>query len=180
MIDTNNQEEPTTPEESGETEVETISIPKSDYEKLNQTIGSMKRELKDFKKSKEETVIETKTGTFGLLEKSYLRSAGVVGEEEMELAKSIQKKTGLDWDALVDDDYFKSKLDSFRAKKANELATSNIKGGQGESGAKYTPEYWLAKGVPPSREEVPDRKSRVKIARAFMTSTKSGKKFYND
>ncbi len=118
---------------------------------------------------------------FGLLQKTYLRSAGVVEEDEIELAKSIQKKTGLDWDKLVDDDYFKTKLEGLRTSKANTIATSNIKGGQGGSNTKNTPEYWIAKGETPTREQVPDRATRVKIARTMMANARtSGKKFYND
>ena len=37
----------TTTNEGEGNEPETISIPKADYDKLNQTLGSMKRELKD-------------------------------------------------------------------------------------------------------------------------------------
>jgi len=123
---------------------------------------------------------EEKPDEFGLVEKTFLRVAGVTEEDEIELAKDIQKKTGLDWDKLVDDDYFKNKLEGLRTKKANELATSGVKGGAGSSEAKNSPEYWLAKGNPPTIEQVPDRKVRATIARAFMASTKSGKKFYND
>lgn len=117
---------------------------------------------------------------FGLLQKTYLRSAGVIEEDEIELAKNIQSKTGLDWDKLVDDDYFKTKLEGLRTSKTNVIATSNIRGGKG-SETKNTPEYWIAKGEIPSREQIPDRTTRVKIARTMMANARtSGKKFYND
>lgn len=133
---------------------------------------------------KTEKVVEKKTkkdtDEIGLIEKTFLRTAGVLEDDEVELAKDVQKKTGLDWDKLVDDDYFKLKLENLRTKKANELATSGIKVGGGSSETKNSPEYWLAKGVPPTPEQVPDRKTRVAIVRAFMASSKSNKKFYND
>lgn len=162
-------------------ESDKISVSKKDYEEMNQTLGSLKRELKDLKKPKEpETPEKTKPEEFGLLQKSYLRAAGITAPDEVELARDIQKKIGLDWDNLVDDDYFLVKLQKLRDAKANDLATSNIRGGGGTQQAKDTPEYWVAKGIPPTREQVPDRKTRVKIARAMIDSTKSGKKFYND
>lgn len=158
---------------------ETVSIPKGDYEKLNQTLGSLKRELKDLKKPKE-TVETVKNQSDSLIEKAYLRSAGLTAEKEVELALSTAKKWDMPIDKLVDDDDFKVKLDKLRTQASNEIATSGVKGGTGKSEAKNTPEYWIAKGVPPSREDVPDRTTRAKIGRAMMASAKSNKTFYND
>ena len=54
---------------AGEESVDdTISIPKQDYEKLNQTIGSLKREVKDFKKSQQpETPTTNKLNVFAFI-----------------------------------------------------------------------------------------------------------------
>lgn len=117
---------------------------------------------------------------FGLLEKSYLRSADIVDEDEIELVKKLMKETGKDIDKLIESKYFKSELEELRTTKKNEKATSNVRGGKGTTKATDNPEYWIAKGVPPTAEQVPDRKTRAKIARAMMASTKSGKKFYNE
>lgn len=167
----------------GEQGAETIAVAKADYEKLNQTLGSLKRELKDLKKIKEETkeTPQTKLAEVGLLQKSYLRAAGISDAEEVELALSTAKKWGVEVDALVDDEDFKVKLEKLRTGKANALATSNVRGSAGTQSAKNTPEYWEAKGTPPSRTDVPDRKTRAKIARAMMAkASTSGKTFYND
>ncbi|MDO8094404.1 MAG: hypothetical protein Q6360_13080 [Candidatus Brocadiales bacterium] len=164
-------------------EVESISIPRKEYDTLNQTLGSLKKQLKDFKKAQEvaeETTEKTKAQEFGLLQKSYLRSAGIVDEEEVELAREIQEKTGMEWDKLPDDDYFQSRLKKFRQSRENVFATTNIKGGAESSEAKSKPEYWLAKGVPPMPNQVPNRKLRANIARAFLANAKIGKKFYDD
>ena len=92
-----------------------------------------------------------------------------------------RKKWGVEVDALVDDDDFKAKLEKHRTTKANSLATSNIRGSAGETQAKNTPEYWISKGAPPSRTDVPDRKTRATIVRAMMKNASTdGKKFYND
>jgi hypothetical protein len=179
---------------SGEsTGADTISIPKSDYEKLNQTLGSLKRELKDLKKSKtEETSSSTETTKTSsdsreesrLLEKierMSLRQAGITHQDDMELARSTAKKWGVDIDEVLADEDFKVKLERQQASRSNVEATSGIKGsGGGSSQAKNSPEYWIAKGVPPSRTDVPDRATRAKIARAMMAQAKSGGRFYND
>jgi hypothetical protein len=164
------------------TEIETVSVPKKDYDTLNQTLGSLKRELKDLKKAGKETheTPQTKPEDSSLLQKAYLRAAGITSEEEVDLALSTAKKWSMDIDKLVDDEDFTVKLEKLRTAKANAVATSNVRGGNGPSQAKNTPEYWIAKGTPPSPTDVPDRKIRMKIVRAMMDNTKNGKKFYND
>lgn len=170
--------------DAGSAEIETLSIPKKDYETLNQTLGSLKKELKDLKKSQSDSKETSKTNTpdqSGLLQKSYLRAAGITAPDEVELALSTAKKWGMEVDTLVDDEDFTAKLEKVRTAKTNATATSNIKGGVGSQQAKNTPEYWIAKGTPPSAQDVPDRKSRAKIARAMMkNASTSGKVFYND
>lgn len=168
--------------EEGTEQVETITISKKDHDALNQTLGSLKRELKDLKKPKEETkeTSKTKPEESGLIQKSYLRAAGISDAEEVELALSTAKKWGMEVDQIVDDEDFKVKLEKLRTSKANAAATSNVRGGTGTSQAKNTPEYWISKGTPPTPSDVPDRKTRAKIARAMLESAKSSKKFYND
>lgn len=125
-------------------------------------------------------VIENKKSDNSLLEKAYLRSAGITVEDEVELALSTANRWGVDIDKVVDDEDFKVKLERIRINKANLLATTNIKSGGGGSEAKNTPEYWVSKGVPPTPDQVPNRKVRAKIARAMMEDAKSSKMFYND
>src|SRR3990167_2966853 len=92
-----------------------------------------------------------------LLQKAYLRSAQITAEDEVELALTTAKKWDVSIDKLVDDEDFKIKLEKLRTSKANIAATHNLKGGKGPSEAKNTPEYWIAKGVPPTPDQVPDR-----------------------
>lgn len=177
VVDTTNNEIETTTDD-------TIAVPKADYEKLNQTLGSLKRELKDLKKSKDE-VKETsqkpdENRLLDRVEKMALRQANISHEDDIALAKSTAKKWNMELeDVLVDED-FKLKLERQQTSRDNLAATSKIRGGAGTSQAKFTPEYWIAKGVPPTVADVPDRKTRVTIAKAMMANTKSGKKFYND
>ncbi len=165
-------------------EADTIAVKKSEWDNLNQSIGSMKRELKDLKKPKEDTkeTPQTKTEEFGLLHKTYLRSAGLTSEDEIELAKDIQKKTGVDWDKLPEDEYFQSKLQKLRDGKANARATDVEGGSSSSSGAKNDPAYWMQKGSLPTEKDVPDRKTRASIARTMAERSRGGGggKFYNE
>lgn len=187
MTDTSQAEvnDSTTVETEGgaEGEAETITISKAEWEKTHSTLGSLKRENKDLKKPKDEPkeTVQTKTDN-SLLEKAYLRSAGVTSEDEVELALSTAKKWDMPIDKLVDDEDFKIKLEKVRTQKSNELATSKVKGGgSGKPGAKEDAAYWKAKGVPPTPADIPDKSTRVKIIREMMASAKNGgKKFYND
>ena len=169
----------------GEGETETLTIPKSDYEKLNQTLGSLKRENKDLKKPKEtsqETVKNQPEESVLLqkLERMSLRSAGITEAEDIELARNTAKKWGVDIDEVLADEDFKIKLERQQTARNNVQATSKVRGGAGTSQAKNTPEYWIAKGTPPTTADVPDRKTRAKIAIAMVASAKNTKQFYND
>src|SRR3990167_9262448 len=95
----------------GET-VETLSIPKKDYENLNQTLGSLKRELKDLKKAKEETK-ETPTenqksddALLQRMERLALKTANVTHEDDVELARKTAKKWGMEIEEVLEDDDF--------------------------------------------------------------------------
>lgn len=173
--------------EGNEAEADFVKVPKSDYDKLNQTLGSLKRENKDLKKPKEtqtETAQQTKPDESVLLqrlEKMSLRQAGITDPDDIELARSTAKKWGVDIDEVIADDDFKVKLDRQQTARTNVQATSNVRGGAGNSQAKNTAEYWLAKGVPPTPADVPDNKTRRQIVSAFMKNSKgTGGKFYND
>jgi len=178
VVDTTNNEVVTNNDE-------TVAIPKADYDKLNQTLGSLKRELKDLKKSKDEVkeTSQTKPDDNRLLdrlEKMSLNQANITHEDDIALAKNTAKKWNMDLEDVLKDDDFKVKLEKQQTSRNNIAATSNIRGGAGTSQAKFTPEYWIAKGVPPTAADVPDRKTRVAIAKAMMADTKNSKKFYND
>jgi hypothetical protein len=153
--------------------------------KAEAKIVELKKQLKEAKKPKETTTEEKPKKSesneeFGLLEKTYLRSADIVEADEVELAQKLQKETGKDLDALIESSYFKSELKDLRDAKATTKATSDVKGG-GASKATDSVDHWVDKGVPPTREQVPDRATRVKIIKQLMQNASgSGKKFYND
>lgn len=133
-------------------------------------------EEKEEEKKAEENVLLQK------LERMSLRQAGITHQDDIELAKTTAKKWGMDIDEVLVDDDFKVKLEKQQTTRANTLATSGVRGGGGGgSEAKNSPDYWIAKGTPPTPADVPDRKTRATIIRAMMkTADTGGKKFYND
>ena len=173
--------------------VQTVSdkfeLSKEEYDELQKIRtehGNYKKDLKDARLQIEElkkpqTPKETKPDEAGLLQKGYLRMAGISAEDEVEFALVTAKKWGMDVDKLIDDEDFQVKLKRMRDTKSNAEATSNVRGGAGTSQAKNTPEYWKAKGTPPTPDEVPDTKLRRKIVREMMESASNrGTKFYNE
>ena len=171
----------------GQPVTERFEVPKTEYDELlkdRAALGSLKREMKDLKKSfetKDTPTKETKTGDYGLLQKGYLRMSGITAEDEVELALSTAKKWGVEVDKLIDDEDFQLKLKKARDAKANVTATQGIKGETGSSQAKFSTEYWKAKGTPPTPSDVPDRKTRQKIVREMRESSSNrGTKFYNE
>lgn len=192
--DNNNQEGSVLPQENtnGEGSENKITVPKEEYDNLNQTVGSLKRELKDLKKSfdtKEEPKKESSKNDkqdenhlLQKLEKISLRSAGITHAEDIELARLTAKKWNMDIDDVLADEDFKIKLERQQTTRANVEATSGVRGDKGNQGnSKLSPEYWIAKGTYPTRTEVPDKAVRAKIRDAMIASSKgSNKKFYND
>lgn len=153
----------------------------AELSKRDETLGSLKRELKDLKKAKEEQPANpAPDANADLLQKTFLRAASITADDEVELALETAKKWGVSVDKLVDDEDFKEKLEKFRTKKSNAEATSNVKGNGAAKSATQTPEFYIARGTPPTANEVPDRKTRASIARAMIQSSKTGKTFYND
>lgn len=116
----------------------------------------------------------------GRIDELALQVAGITEDNEVELYNKWKTDTGRDAKSIVNNSIFKAELQKIRDDKANAVAVSNIKGGGGKGQAKDNPEYWVAKGEPPTPEQVPDRKTRAKIIRAMLGETKSSKQFYNE
>ncbi len=188
----NNQGVVATPEagEGEPTTLEEIKLTKAEYDELVGTkalVGSLKRELKDLKKPKEEAPSspkeqpdDTTAKLQERLDRQALKAAQVTHEDDIALAKSLAKKWGMEIDEVVEDEDFKAKLDRQRTARSNEVATTGVKGDKGKGQAKETSAYWIAQGKPPTSDQVPDRKTRAKIIREMMASQKSSKTFYND
>lgn len=170
---------------------EEIKLAKAEYDELvgyKSTVGSLKRELKDLKKALDEKgqggteAPKSQKEEFGLLQKSFLRAAGITDPDVVELAKTLSKKWDMDIDVLVDDEDFKAKAEKIITTKSNAKATA-VEGGAGSSGgAKNSVDYWSQKDDLPSSKDVPDRKTRADIARKMAERRRGGGggKFYNE
>lgn len=175
------EEEVVEVEDESETETITekkIETPEAKKARLERQLAQVNKKL-GVSIEKEEEKKPDNSNT--LLEKAFLRSAGIVDKEEVAEALKTAEKWGMTVDELVDDEDWNTKLEKLRIRKSNALATSGVKGDKsGGTSTKNTPEYWIAKGTPPSAEDVPDRETRTKITKAMMANAKNGKKFYND
>ena len=81
------------------------------------------------------------------LDKMALQVVGITEVDEVELFNKWKKDTGREADDIVGNSIFKKELEDLKIAKANQKATSDIQGGTGESGAKSTPEFWIAKAT---------------------------------
>lgn len=114
-------------------------------------------------------------------QKAFLRASGIKGADEVQLVKDFMKRTGLELDAVIEDDIFTARLEKLRTTKSNELAAGAKNGrGNGESG-RNSVEYWLAKTGPndPMPSDMP-KELREKFVDARRERGKHAKTFYND
>lgn len=172
----------------GEGKEEVVTVKKTDYDTLNQTLGSLKRELKDLKKAKEEPEpketpqkTEPDNRLFERVEKMALRQAGINHQEDIDLMRSLAKKWNMDIEEVVVDEDALIKLERQRTTRANVEATSDVKGSATTSGAKDSVAYWQALGRPPTAADIPNNKARRKInVELFKANKQEGIKFYNE
>lgn len=166
-------------QDSAETQVatETATDLAAELEKARAEAAKWKR-ISDRNAKKSEAPKETPAPD-DLVHKAYLAARGITDEDEVDLATSTATKWGLTLDKLMSDADWQDKIGKFRTQKANERATAEIKAGPGSASSTQTPEFYIARGTPPSAEEVTDSKTRAQITRAMMGSGKKGGRFYN-
>jgi hypothetical protein len=165
--------------DNNDTEVEGdfIKVPKKDFESMNQTIGSLKRENKDLKKPKTETVDTTKTSASNDLgEKAYLIANGIKTPAEIEFVKKLKTETGKDVDALLQTTYFQTEFKTFQEKQATSAATPTGKDNRSQNSQIDSVDYWIAKGELPPVEQV---KLRREVVNAKIAKDKQRGIFYN-
>jgi len=168
-------------------EKKTEETPEAKKSRLERQLKKVNKELgiEDKPKLKKETSKKTDTDNSELSDKFEsltLQVAEITKDSEIELVEKLQKDTGLPIDKLIKSKYFKSELEDLRISVANADATSGIKGDKSGSGnIKQSAEYWIAKGESPTREQVPDRKVRAEIRKAFVKKEGGGDggQFYN-
>lgn len=104
--------------------------------------------------------------------KAFLASNGIKGSKEFDFVQSEMKKAGLELGDLIENEYFQSKLEKFRA--LNKTAEATIKGKDSKGVQTDSVEYWLNKPI----EEVP-HEMRIKVVNAKLKQNESKGKFYN-
>lgn len=177
IVDSENNE-PT--EETVETPKEEVKVEKpkrTPQEELVYFEGRAKRLRKDLglesESTKEpETKPVQKSDGLDYGQKAFLVASGIKGDE-IPLAQEIMKRTGLELDALINDDYFQSKLKTFREEKATDVATPK---------SKRTPQtvvdsvdYHLSKETP--LEKIDDMQTRRDVLNARIKQEENKSKF---
>lgn len=113
-----------------------------------------------------------KSDDFGYDVKAYLKTSGI-DSKEFDFVKTEMKQSGLkDIDSLLDNDYFKARLEKFRADKKTVEATpsGNRSGGVPTDSV----EYWATKPI----EDVP-ADMRIKVVNYKLHKEQTKGAFYN-
>lgn len=168
------EEEVVTPEaEAEEVEAEDTTDWKAKYE---ETQGRLKRAETKLSKAKEpETETKkspSKSDDLDYGAKAYLTANGIKGAKEFDFVKTELKASGEDLDTLLENDYFKARLEKFRA--LGKTAEATPAGKRSSGVATDSVEYWMAKPF----EEVP-KDMRAKVVNAQLEKEKNKGVFYN-
>lgn len=169
-------EEEVVVDETKESEVDETKVDDTtDWKaKFEETQGRLKRaETKLSKQTETKTEkVPGKSDDLDYGQKAFLVANGIKGAKEMDFVKSELKKSGEDMESLLENDYFKSKLENFRALGKTAEA---IPPGKRSSGiATDSVEYWAAKPF----EEVP-KDMRAKVVNFKLDKEKNKGQFYN-
>ena len=105
----------------------------------------LKAQAEDSKKSKKDDKSDDKL--LERLDKMALQVAGITEADEVELYNKWKTETGREADNIVGNSIFKKELEDIRTAKANQKASSEIKGESGGSDVKNNPDYWIAKAT---------------------------------
>ena len=133
---------------------EVVTLSKAEYEKLNQTLGSLKRENKDLKKPREETPTKKTTDGLDYGMKAFLKGEGVESDH-LEWVQSQRKESGMEIEALLKNPYFQAELKTRRDAASIKEAMPGETRGSGEN-PKSGVDYWVNKGeLPP---DTPDNR----------------------
>ena len=111
---------------------------------------SLKEKLKVFEQKPPEDKIEQKPDNklFERFDKMALSIAGIKEADEIELFNKWKDETKREADDILGNEIFNKELGTLRVAKANQQATSDIRGERsGTGGAKNTADYWVAKAT---------------------------------
>lgn len=115
------------PEKPKRTPQEEYEYHQGRAERLAKKLGLKKPEVKN--NSSEPSELELDYG-----KKAYLKSYGIQGSDELELVKTEIKRSGMELDELVSNEYFIGKLNNLRAVRESSNAIPKSKNRSGQTG----------------------------------------------
>lgn len=155
--------------------VETTTTEEVDWKaKFEEEEGRRRRLETKLNKAKETPAEKPPTSdALDLGAKAFLAANGIKGSKEYDFVQSELKKSGETVDSLIENEYFKAKLEKFRALEQTASATPS---GDSRSGgaAIDSVEYWATKPF----EEVPKDMQR-KVVNYKLEKENSKGVFYN-
>jgi len=172
----NNEEEEVVVEVEEEIETEEkedeVVEPSAREKSLEAEVAKYKRIAEQKSKKLEQQGTATKSDGFGLDVKGYLKSSGI-NSSEFDFVKSEMKTAGItDVDELLDNEYFKAKLEKHRESvKTQEAVPAGKRSGGNATGSV---EYWATKDI----SEVP-ADMRLKVVNARLHKENTQGVFYN-
>ena len=126
----------------------------------------------DRNKNKPQKEDNRKSDDFGYDVKAYLKSSGI-NSNEFDFVKTELKQSGMkDIDALLENDYFKARLEKHRA--LAQTANATPKGTRNGGVPTDSVEYWMTKDI----KDVP-ADMRIKVVEAREAKERSKGVFYN-
>ena len=160
-------------EETTEEENKVEKPKRTPQEELDYFEGRAKRLRKDLGIESPKEISKTqKSNGLDYGEKAYLTSNGIKGSKEFEFVQSELKSSGQGLDDLLENDYFQSRLEKFRA--LNKTSDAIPKGNRSGAVATDSVEYWAGKPI----EDVP-AEMRTKVVNHKLAKDKNKGVFYN-
>lgn len=169
--ETKNQEEETK-EETQESSDQEESESKEDDTDWKAEALKYKAILDRNKNRPERKSESKKSGELDYAQKAFLMTSGIKGSKEFDFVKDELKKSGEELETLLENEYFQSKLEKFRA--VNKTSDAIPKGKNGSGVSLDSVEYWINKPI----EEVP-QEMRVKVVNARLKKEEGKGMFYN-
>lgn len=152
----------------------------------NEIIGSLKRDIKDLKKSnapKADTSPESqpqdkKGFDYGQL--AYLEAKGFSDKADQQWLESMVQESGFELKDLLDKPWVQNELKERKEHRMAEAATPSGSKAAGQSG-RDTVDYWVAKINQGSAtvKDIPDRELRFKVVEARHKAEKQKGEFYD-
>lgn len=133
-------EEENVVEETTEGEEETVTLSKAEYDKLNQTLGSLKKEVKTYKKETE-TPKESNEPDYARL--AYLASQRVDHMDDQRLVLDEANRLKLPLTDVLNMEHIKARLEANRNQRTAESGAPTGTGRKGGAG-KGDVDYYLA------------------------------------